>query len=267
VILGVIRLVIFVADTAVFLVAVLLASLVGSEAKLAYRVAAYWAWLNLRLCGVRVEVQGREHLDPARSYVFMSNHCSNLDVLALVVTLWEFQLRWVAKEELLRIPGFGWGLRATKQIIINRADHAQAMASLARATERLRKGISVVFFPEGTRNAGALRPFKKGGFVFAIQTGSPIAPIAISGTLGILPRGRWLVRRGGRVRVTVQPPIATEGRSLEDRDALLSAVTESIGSAIARTPAPTREATAPRGFAGRLRVRTSAMPTRSGGRA
>ncbi len=263
-ILGVIRLVIFVADTALFLVAVLLASLADQEGKLAYRVARYWAWFNLRLCGIRLEVQGRQQLDPATSYVFMSNHCSNLDVLALVVTLWDFQLRWVAKEELLRIPGFGWGLRATRQIIINRADHEQAMASLARAKERLQKGVSVVFFPEGTRSSGALLPFKKGGFVFAMQTGAPIAPIAISGTLGILPRGSWLVRGGGEVRVTVQPPVATAGCSLADRDALMTAVGRSITSAVKHGAGAECER-AVSGLERRPRCRLPAMPANPGG--
>jgi 1-acyl-sn-glycerol-3-phosphate acyltransferase len=228
VILGVLRLVVLVLDTAFFIPLVLLASLADPHAKLSYRVARHWARLNAWIAGARVHVHGLEHLDPAASYVFMSNHRSHIDVLALVDALWDFQLRWIAKKELLRIPGFGWALLATRQIIIDRSDHAQALTSLERAKERLRNGISVVFFPEGTRGAGTMLPFKKGGFVFAIQTGTPIAPISITGSAEIMPRGRWLVRKGGDVQVTVHPPISTAALTLDQRDALLESVADTI---------------------------------------
>jgi 1-acyl-sn-glycerol-3-phosphate acyltransferase len=227
---GIVRLVVFLLDTGVVILIVLVASLADPHAKLAYRVAQVWAWLNVKLCRTRIHVRGLEHLDPAASYVFMSNHRSNLDVLVLVVALWEFQLRWVAKKELVRIPFFGWALRATKQIIVNRADHAQAVASLAIAKDRIRNGVSVVFFPEGTRSKGALLPFKKGGFVFAIETGTPVVPIGISGTARILPRNGWLVRHGGDVQVVIQPPIPTAGLTLDQRDALLVGVERAIAA-------------------------------------
>jgi 1-acyl-sn-glycerol-3-phosphate acyltransferase len=243
VVIGVIRLAVLAVDTALVLPAVLVAAAADRYGKLAYRVARYWAWLNFRLCGTRIRVEGLQHLDPHASYVFMSNHRSNLDVLALVVALWDFQLRWVTKRELLRVPGFGWGLRATRQIIIDRSDHAQAVASLAIAKDRLRNGISVVFFPEGTRSANGMLPFKKGGFVFAIETGTPIVPIGISGTARILPRRAWLVRRGGEVSVVVRPPVATAHRSLDDREALLAEVQRAIAACADRPPpAPSRQA-------------------------
>jgi len=231
-ILGVLRLIVFVLDTALWIPVVLLASLVDRNAKLAYRIAQYWVWLNVKLCASRVHVQGLEHLDPRAPYVFMSNHRSNFDVMALVLALWNCQLRWVAKEELARMPGFGWALRATKQVIVNRADHAQALASLAVAKERLRDGISVVFFPEGTRSACGMLPFKKGGFVFAIETATPVVPIGISGSARILPRAGWLVRRGGDVRVAIHPPIPTDHIALDQRDALLAEVRWAIEACV-----------------------------------
>ncbi len=237
-ILGVVRLVAFTLDTAVAIPVVLLASLADSNAKLAYRVASYWAWFNFRLCGGRLSVSGLEHLDPSASYVFMSNHRSNFDVLALIVALWDFQLRWVAKEELKRIPGFGWALQATKQIFVSRSDHTRAVESLETARERIRDGISAVFFPEGTRSDGEMLPFKKGGFIFAIETATPIVPIGISGTASILPRHGWLVRHGGDVSIVVRPPIPTAGLTLDDRDALLADTERAIASCVGLTPAP-----------------------------
>jgi 1-acyl-sn-glycerol-3-phosphate acyltransferase len=232
VILGIVRLIVFVVDTVLWIPAVMLASMFDREGRLAFRVAQWWARANLALVGVRLVVDGLERLDTRQSYVFVSNHRSNLDVLALGGALWDFQLRWVAKEELFHIPLFGWALRAMKQIRVNRADHAQALASLAEAKQRMHDGISVVFFPEGTRGSGAMLPFKMGGFVFALETGAPIVPIAITGTERLLPRGGWTVRRGGEVRVTICPPIPTATRSREDRDALLAEVRQTIASCI-----------------------------------
>ena len=105
-ILGILRLIVFVAATALAIPAAMVASLADADARLAFRIAQLWAWLNFRVAGARISVAGLDHLDPNRSYVFVSNHRSNLDVLALLVALWDFQLRWVAKEELFRIPFF-----------------------------------------------------------------------------------------------------------------------------------------------------------------
>ncbi len=233
-ILGIVRLIVFGIDTALWIPPILLASLADGDARLAFRLAQGWASVNLKVTGTRVAVDGLEQLDPRQSYVFMSNHRSNLDVLALVEALWDFQLRWVAKEELFRIPLFGWALRATKQILVNRADHAQAVASLAAAKQRMHDGISVVFFPEGTRGRGGdMLPFKKGGFVFAIETGATIVPIAITGTASILPRAGWLVRRGGDVRVSICRPIPARAYTIAQRDAVLADVRAAITARLA----------------------------------
>ena len=259
-ILGAVRLIVFGVDTFVTILAAMLASLWDRDARLACRVVQLWAWLNLKLVGAHVTIEGFDHLDPRRSYVFVSNHRSNLDVLALIAALWEFQLRWVAKEELFRIPLFGWGLRATKQILVNRADHAQAVASLARAKKRMHDGISVVFFPEGTRgSAGTMLPFKKGSFVFALETGAPIVPIAISGTERLLPRAAWTVQHGGDVRVAICPPIPTAGRSLDERDALLAEVRAVLERSVERLDGRAVPAAAP-GSVSTVGLRSPARP-------
>lgn len=84
------------------------------------------------------------------------------------------------------------------------------MASLRRAREVIKKGISVVFFPEGTRSTSEkLLPFKRGGFVLAVKTGTPIVPVTIKGSGSVLPRGDWRIR-GGEIRVIVSQPIAVD---------------------------------------------------------
>ena len=192
------------------------------DQRAAYRLCQVWVWTNLAVCGLRVRVRRLGGLDPATPYVFMSNHRSQYDILAVVAALPEFQLRWVAKKELTRIPFFGWALRRAGHIIIDRGDSAQAVASLRAARAQMLEGISVMIFPEGTRAtaAQALLPLKKGGFMLALETGFPIVPVCIRGSGDILPRGSWRPV-AGEVEVVVGVPIAVAG---VERDELMRRV-------------------------------------------
>src|SRR5262249_46145121 len=159
--------------------------------------AQQWMAFNLWFSRVHVKVSGLERLDPKKQYIFMSNHRSGADIVAIAKALWDYQIRFVAKKELLRVPVFGWGLWALRNIIIDRRNHVQAVRSYAVAGQRIRRGISVVVFPEGTRGEGReLLPFKKGGFVLAIETGTPIAPIAVVGTEAVMPKRSLRIESG-----------------------------------------------------------------------
>ena len=192
------------------------------DERASYRVCQLWVWANLVGCGVRVHAHRLATLDENRAYIFMSNHVSQYDVLAAVAALEEFQLRWVAKKELTRIPVFGWAMKHTGHIVIDRSDPQQAIASLRAAGKRMEEGISVMIFPEGTRGVAGqpLLPFKKGGFMLALETGYPIVPLAIRGSGRILPRGSW-TPRGGDIEVVVGPPIPVAGL---DRDEIMCRV-------------------------------------------
>ncbi|MBI2358523.1 MAG: 1-acyl-sn-glycerol-3-phosphate acyltransferase [Deltaproteobacteria bacterium] len=182
------------------------------DGKFAYRFTRFWTWSILKIGGIRLRTQGLELLDPERPYVFMANHRSNIDVPVLVQSLPGFQLRWMAKKEVLRVPLFGLALLASRHIIVDRSDRSKAMASLRRAREMIKKGISVAFFPEGTRSTSdQLLPFKRGGFVLAVKTGAPIVPVTIKGSRSVLPRGDWRLR-GGEIRVIVGEPIVVDQR-------------------------------------------------------
>jgi 1-acyl-sn-glycerol-3-phosphate acyltransferase len=152
----------------------------------------------------------------------MSNHRSQADIPAVIAALDEFQLRWVAKKELTRIPIFGWALQRAGHIIVDRSDHRQAVESLRAAREKMQTGISVVIFPEGTRSLPGQRllPFKKGGFMLAHETGIPIVPVVVLGSGDVLPPHSWHPR-GGDVEVIVGPPIPVAGL---DRDELVRRV-------------------------------------------
>ncbi len=192
------------------------------DSRWAYWICQLWVRLNLLVSGVDVHTRREGELDPSEPYVFMSNHQSHFDVLAVVAAIPEFQLRWVAKQELTRIPFFGWALAHADHIIIDRSDHAQAVASLRAAEEKMRRGCSVIIFPEGTRGGGdgVLLPFKKGGFVLALETGISIVPIAVRGSQSILPRGGWQIAEGD-IDVIVGEPIPVDGL---DRDTLMRRV-------------------------------------------
>jgi 1-acyl-sn-glycerol-3-phosphate acyltransferase len=179
--------------------------------KQVYRISRFWAWALLRAGGVSLTVEGLEHLDPERQYVFMVNHQSNVDIPVLVQSFPKFQLRWLAKKELLWVPFFGWAMWASKHITVDRSNPSDAVKSLQRAKERIAAGISVVIFPEGTRSRdGKLLRFKKGGFLLAAQSGAAIVPVTINGSGTLLPAGAWRLRPG-TIEVIVGEAIAVEG--------------------------------------------------------
>lgn len=181
--------------------------LLDRHGRIAYKISRFWTWGILKIGGIRLMVKGLEHLDSSRQYIFMANHQSNIDIPVLVQSLTKFELRWVAKKELLFVPLFGWAMWASKHIVVDRSNRSTAMGSLRKARERIEGGISVVVFPEGTRSAdGRFLPFKRGGFVLAVKTQTPVVPITINGSGTILPRGDWRMR-GGEIEVIVSDPV------------------------------------------------------------
>jgi 1-acyl-sn-glycerol-3-phosphate acyltransferase len=160
----------------------------------------------------------------------MANHQSNIDIPVLMQSLAEFQLRWLAKKELLFVPFFGWAVWASSHIIVDRSNRSQAVATLRRAKEQIARGISLVIFPEGTRSVGGqLLPFKRGGFVLALRTRTPIVPVAINGSGAVLPRGDWRIRRG-EVEVIIGEPVPVEQYQPGNIPGLLSHVRSVIES-------------------------------------
>jgi 1-acyl-sn-glycerol-3-phosphate acyltransferase len=199
-----------------------------------------WIGWIFRTCGIRVEAEGLANIDRTRSYVFMSNHQSVLDIGALVLTL-PVSWRFVAKRELTWIPFFGWALGLSDQIIIDRGNRAKAVRSLARAADRVRRGINVIIFPEGTRSpTGTMREFKSGGFHLALQAQVPILPATVSGSRDLIPK-RSLRVESGTIKVVYGAPIPTEGMGAEQRDKLK----ELVRAAIARGYDTVLQGTAP----------------------
>lgn len=180
-----------------------------------------WARGCLRLAGIRVKVNGAEHIPRDRSAVFIANHQSHFDILALYASL-PIQFRWMAKQELFKIPLFGMAMRRSGYIAIDRSDRRKSMQSMIAAAQRIQNGTSVIVFPEGTRSAdGRLQSFKKGGFMIAMRAQAPLIPVVINGSYALLPRGRTTIR-SGRIDINILPPEETAGLGNKDIDNLMS---------------------------------------------
>ena len=182
-------------------------------------------WFGRRvveLLDVELESSGAEHV-PDRAVIYMSNHQSHLDIPMLYATLPSPTIRMLAKTELFRIPLWGTGLRAAEFVEVDRKNHASAVQSIDHAARLIRDGVSIYLAPEGTRSRdGRIGKLKKGGFHLAIGTGAPIVPVAIRGTLQILPRGGKVMRSGQHVSVQIGTPIDVAGRNIESLIAQVS---------------------------------------------
>ena len=193
------------------------------------RVQGFWARSVVRGSGVRTTVYGAEHIEQRRACVYVANHVSWYDVftLASVLPRWSF----VAKAELRKIPIFGRGAEAVGTIFVERRNRRSAVQMYEKAAMRIREGASVVVYAEGTRgDSYALRPFKKGPFVLAIEAGVPIIPVIIHGTREVMPRAQWLVNRG-HVNLHFLDPIQTDGLTFADRERLVAQVWTSMADA------------------------------------
>lgn len=189
-----------------------------------------WSRILLGVAGVRVEVEGMEHLRVDGPQVLVCNHQSLFDILALFAAL-PVSLRFVAKKELSGVPVFSGAMRRAGHVFIDRGDRSQAVRAMRRAGDRMREeGLSLGLFPEGTRSPGGrLQPFKKGAFVLAIDTQTDLVPVAVQGGAAILPKGRRrLESRPIRIRCGERMPL--EGMSHEDRDEVLHRARDAIAS-------------------------------------
>lgn len=177
-----------------------------------------WAWGMLIPSGVTIE-KDLSALDPAQTYVFMANHQSNFDIPVMTLALDRWNVRMVAKESLFKIPLFGPAMRRVGHVSVDRAKSRKAMQAIQEAVDIANSGISMVVFPEGTRGTDFSRigEFKIGGFILALKTGLPIAPIVIEGTGRIMSKGGKRITPG-TVKVKALPPVDPGRYSLKERE-------------------------------------------------
>jgi 1-acyl-sn-glycerol-3-phosphate acyltransferase len=201
-----------------------------------HRILRRWSRALLWLFGVRTTIRGVEHIDRSRNYVYLANHSSYLDIIALGATIPD-EIRFVFKRELARIPLFGWTLALGPYILMDRTDPRNAMASIEVAAKQIREGASVAIFPEGTRTSdGHLAPFKRGGFLLALKSGVPMVPVAIKGTYQLLNRNDRKVRPG-HVEIVIGTPISYEQElTRPEETALQNRIHEELRLMLDNTP-------------------------------
>ncbi|HLV61190.1 MAG TPA: lysophospholipid acyltransferase family protein [Fredinandcohnia sp.] len=217
--------VLLIAWTIVCVGIVIVSRLLGREWPL--RVPRLWSWLLLRLGGIRLQVEREAEIDWSKAHVYVMNHQSMVDILAAFLAI-PVPIRFIAKRVLAHVPFLGWYMRAMGMVFVDRSRTAQAVASMQQAEDLLRAGANIIAFPEGTRSIdGRIRPFKKGAFMVALHTGTPIVPMAIHGARDVLPPGTFRARPGV-VRLRIGAPIPTEGLGSEHRDALIARVRTEI---------------------------------------
>jgi len=211
-------------------IVIILASLIIQNENIAHNLAKLWAKSILFASRIRVTVTGYSNIDPGRSYIYMSNHQSNFDIPVLLAYL-DTQFRWLAKAELFKIPIFGYSMKRAGYISIDRSNRKSAFKSLKEAARKIRNGVSVLIFPEGTRSQdGNIRPFKKGGFVLALDSGVPVVPVVIHGTWSIMSK-KGLRIKPGNVVIEILEPIETSDYTRKTKDDLM----EKVGQVICRS--------------------------------
>jgi 1-acyl-sn-glycerol-3-phosphate acyltransferase len=210
--------------TAFFAVAAVIASYMAVNTEdTVHKIASLWGKTLLRITGVQVEITGEENIPVNTPLIFMANHQSNFDILALLANI-QVQFRWLSKKEIFYIPIIGYAMKRAGYISIDRENHAKAIDSLGEAAQKIREGKSVMTFPEGTRSRdGKIRSFKKGLFYLALEAGAPIIPISIKGSRAIMPK-KSLQINPGEITIIIDKPIYIKGYSIETRDELMNAV-------------------------------------------
>jgi 1-acyl-sn-glycerol-3-phosphate acyltransferase len=207
-----------------------------------YRMFTWGAFAGVRLAGVRVETIGRDQLDPARAYIFMSNHVSNLDP-PIQIPLIPRRTSVMVKKELFKIPVLGRAMRMGALVPVDRGNRDAGIEAVTAAKAVIEQGISMTIYVEGKRSFdGKLLPFKKGPFYLAMECGVPVVPMTIVGTHEAMPKKRFAIKPG-LVKVIFHPPI--EPKDFGDRDSLMEKVRAVIESTLPeeyrQSPATTKE--------------------------
>src|SRR5580700_9707463 len=195
-----------------------------------YRIFMFGAWNGVRLTGVRVETVGLDKLDPARTYIFMSNHVSNLDP-PITVPLIPRRSSVMVKAELFKVPILGRSMRMGSLVPVDRSHRDAGIESVRIAKQVVQEqGLNMTIYVEGKRSFdGKLLPFKKGPFYLAMECGVPVVPVTITGTHSVMPKGSFAIKPGV-VTVIFHPPI--EPQDFSSRESLMEMVRRVIESGL-----------------------------------
>src|SRR6202166_2456597 len=202
---------------------------ITGDVSLLYRMFMFGAWNGVRLTGVRVHTIGLDKLDPARTYIFMSNHVSNLDP-PITLPLIPRRTYVMVKKELFKVPILGHIMTIGSLVPVDRRNRDAGVSAVRDAVKAIGQGLNMTIYVEGKRSFdGKLLPFKKGPFYLAQECKVPVVPITISGTEAVMPKARFAIRPG---LVTVQFHDPIEPADFGERDALMAKVRAAINGGL-----------------------------------
>jgi 1-acyl-sn-glycerol-3-phosphate acyltransferase len=228
--------------------ATMVVAMVRSTSPLIDSIVRLWGKLIVAAAGIELATENVERLDPAKRYILVANHYSYLDIPCIVAAIPQ-PTRFLAKVSLFKVPIFGWAIGRAGFIPIDRNNRRTAVKSFDLAADRIRKGNTIVVFPEeGRSRERTMRPFQRGAFLLAIKSEKTIVPIAVDSTYDVFPAGATRVKPG-RVTVRVGIPIETANLKLRAKGALLTQAREQIetmlfGAPVTAAPAPPSSDTA-----------------------
>jgi 1-acyl-sn-glycerol-3-phosphate acyltransferase len=204
-------------------------TLLTGDVSFLYRIGMWGAWTGVRVAGIRVNTIGLDKLDPARTYIFMSNHVSNVDP-PILLPLIPRRTSVMVKKELFRFPILGRVMRFGSLVPVDRGNRDAGIGAVRAAAEVLRSGVNMTIYVEGHRSFdGKLLPFKKGPFYLAEECSVPVVPVTILGTHDAMPKGRFAIKPG---TVTVVFHNAIEPSDFGSRDCLMARVRAVINSSL-----------------------------------
>lgn len=199
--------------------AVIVLTLFSSSARAIDWVIRLWARALVAAAGIDLHIENSEALDPKQRYILVANHYSYFDIPCIFAAVPQ-PIRFMAKASLFKIPIFGWSISRAGFIPIDRKNRRTAVKSFDLAVERIRRGNTIVIFPEEGRSRNReMRPFQRGAFLLAIKSELPMVPIAVDGTYDVFRVGAKSVTPG-RVTIKVGAPITTVGSTLKDKERL-----------------------------------------------
>ncbi len=205
------------------------ASFIMGNVRVLYRLYMWGAWAGVWITGVRVEAVGLDRLDQSRSYIFMTNHISNLDP-PIQVPLIPKRTSVMVKKELFKVPILGRSMRMGSMVPVDRGNRDAGIEAVRAAKAAVDQGLNMIIYVEGKRSFdGKLLPFKKGPFYLAVECGVPVVPMTIVGTEYAMPKGRFAIKPG-LVRVIFHPPI--EPKDFGSRECLMEKVRAVIDSGL-----------------------------------
>ncbi len=202
---------------------------ITGDIRLLYRMFMVGCRIGVRLTGVRVKTVGLDQLDQASTYIFMSNHVSNLDP-PIITPLIPKRTSVLVKKELFSFPILGRAMRMGSMVPVDRGNRGAGIESVRIARQVVQQGLNMSIYVEGHRSFdGKLLPFKKGPFYLAMECGVPVVPVTITGTHEIMPKGRFAIKPG-TATVIFHPPIVPQ--DFANRDCLMEKVRAVIESGL-----------------------------------